>query len=227
MPYPTGHLQAHPLPSGVVGALTLSGYQLLVDIAGVGAGRLGTHAFLLVVPDPEGLGQAGAGAAQAGAAQTGSGQAPMVHLTLHQQRLTSEGDAAAYQQLAAQLGYLRLCGYRIALEHVGLRSNASLVNPATGAIALRIPAKHPGHLFGGGVNVSTLLAAARALPPAGPPPHLQSPELLGQTFLALALGDDSVAAADAPAVADRALELTRADPTLDPVAALATAKQQS
>lgn len=235
MPYPTGHLQAHPLPSGVVGALTLSGYQLLVDVAGVGAGRLGSHAFLLIAPDPEG---AAAQAAPAGAnlpatapsgpsGQSGAEQAPLIHLTFHQQRLPGEGDAVAYQQLAAQLGYLRLSGYRVALERVGLRSNASLVNPATGAVALRIPAKHPGRLFGGGAGVSALLAAARALPPAGPPPDLQSPELLGQTFLALALGDDSVAAADAPAMADRALELTRADPTLDPVAALAAAKDLS
>ena len=53
MPYATGHLQEHPLPSGIVGALTLTGYQLLVDIAGVGAGRLGPQVFLLVAPEPE------------------------------------------------------------------------------------------------------------------------------------------------------------------------------
>ena len=86
------------------------------------------------------------------------------------------------------------------------------MNPATGAIALQIPDKHPGRLFGGGGNVSSLLAAARALPPAGPPPDLQSPELLRQTLLALALGDESTSGAEAAELADRALELTQGRP---------------
>ena len=51
--FPTGHLASHPLPSGIVGALGLAGYQLLAEVAGVGAGRLGSHAFLLVAPDPD------------------------------------------------------------------------------------------------------------------------------------------------------------------------------
>ena len=53
MTYVSGYLAEHPLPPGIVGALGLGGYQLLVDIAGVGAGRLGPQAFLLVVPDPD------------------------------------------------------------------------------------------------------------------------------------------------------------------------------
>ena len=210
MTFPPGHLQQHPLPAGVVGALTLTGYQLLVDVAGVGAGRLGAQAFLLVAPESD-----------------GSPSEQLTHISLHQTRLGDEHEAYAYQQLAAQLGYLRLSGYRLALERSGLRSKIALVNPATGAITMQIPEKHPGRLFGGGGNVSALLAATRALPPAGTPPDLQRPELLQQTLLALALGDDSTTGAQAAELADKALELTRADPTLDPAAALAAARQQS
>ena len=53
MSFEPGHLSAHPLPSGIVGALGLGGYQLLAEVAGVGAGRLGPQAFLLVAPDPD------------------------------------------------------------------------------------------------------------------------------------------------------------------------------
>ena len=209
MTFTTGHLQSHPLPSGVVGALSLAGYQLLMDIAGVGAGRLGPQAFLLVAPEPE-----------------GTATDALTHISLHQTRLANDREALAYQQLAAQLGYLRLSGYRLGLERSGLRSKISLVNPASGAIAMQIPEKHPGRLFGGGANVTSLLAEARALPPAGPPPDLQSPELLRQAFLALALSDESTTGAQAAELADRALELTQGDPTLDPAAALAAAKQR-
>lgn len=209
MSFALGHLQEHPLPSGVVGALSLAGYQLLVDVAGVGAGRLGTQAFLLVAPEPEGA------AADA-----------LTHISLHQTRLGNEHEAYAYQQLAAQLGYLRLSGYRLGLERSGLRSRISIVNPASGAIAMVIPDKHPGRLFGGGGNVTSILAAAKALPAAGPPPDLQRPELLHQTLLALALGDDSTGGAEAVELADRALTLAQSNPSLDPAAALAAAKQQ-
>ena len=208
MPFSPGHLQANPLPSGVLGALTLTGYQLLVDVAGVGAGRLGPQAFLLVAPEDD-----------------GTAASALTHLALHQTRLGSDSEAFAYQQLAAQLGYLRLSGYRLALERAGLRSKVSLVNPATGAIVMRIPDKHPGRLFGGGASVGSLLAGARALPPAGPPPDLQDPELLRQAFLALALSDESTTGAQAAELADRALELTQGDPTLDPASALAAAKR--
>ena len=210
MTFAPGHLQQNPLPSGVVGALTLTGYQLLVDVGGVGAGRLGTQAFLLVAPEPEGA----------------PGQ-ELTHISLHQSRLGDERETYAYQQLAAQLGYLRLSGYRLALERSGLRSKVSLVNPANGAITMQIPDKHPGRLFGGGGNVGSLLAAAKALPPAGPPPDLARPELLQQTLLALALGDESTTGEQAAELADKALELTKGDPTLDPAAALAAAKQQA
>jgi len=57
-------------------------------------------------------------------------------------------------QLAAQLGYLRLSGYRLVLERSGTRSKVNVMNPATGAIAVTIPDRHPGRLFGGGVNAS-------------------------------------------------------------------------
>ena len=40
MAFEQGHLAKHPLPSGIVGALSLGGYQLLADVAGVGASRM-------------------------------------------------------------------------------------------------------------------------------------------------------------------------------------------
>jgi hypothetical protein len=204
-----GHLAANPLPPGIVGALGLGGYQLLVDVGGVGAGRLGSHAFLLVAPEPD-------------AALPDAG----TQISLHQPRLKDEGEASAFVQLAAQLGYLRLSGYRLALERAGLRSRISVVNPATGAIVATIPDKAGGRLFGGGAGAPRLLAAVRGLPPAGPPPDLQSPELLRQVLLALALRDESVGGAEAAELADRALELVRRGGGMDPPAALEAAKEE-
>jgi hypothetical protein len=205
-----GHLAENPLPSGIVGALGLGGYQLLVDIAGVGAGRLGAHAFLLVAPESD-----------PGMADSGT------QISLHQSRLRDESDAAAFAQLAAELGYLRLSGYRVQPVRSGLRSKVNVINPATGAIAVTVPEKHPGRLFGGGANVSSLLAALRGLPAAGPPPDTQSPEMLRQVLLALALRDDSLGGAEAAMLADRALELAQANRALDPPAALAAAKGEA
>ena len=202
MSFPPGHLAANPLPPGIVGALGLGGYQLLVEVGGVGAGRLGPQAFLLVAPDPDpALPDAG------------------TQISLHYQRLRDEAELSAFTQLAAQLGYLRLSGYRLALERSGLRSKINVVNPATGGIAATIPDKHPGgRLFGGGVNAARLLAGVRALPPAGPPPDTQ-------VLLALALRDESLGGAEAADLADRALELARENRALDPPAALEAAKQ--
>jgi hypothetical protein len=205
-----GHLTAHPLPPGIAGALGLGGYQLLVDVGGVGAGRLGSHAFLLVAPEPDpSLPDAG------------------TQLSLHQSRLRDEHEASAFVQLAAQLGYLRLSGYRLALERAGLRSKVALVNPATGAIVATIPDKAPGRLFGGGGGPSRLLATVRDLPPAGPPPDLASPEQLRQVLVALALRDESLGGAEAAELADRALELLRQGGGMDPPAALEAAKSRS
>jgi hypothetical protein len=207
MPHEPGHLQAHPLPPGIVGALGIGGYQLLADVAGVGAGRIGSHVFLLVAPDPDpALPDAG------------------TQIALHQSRLKDEADVAAFTQLAAQLGYLRLSGYRLTLERHGLRSKVGVLNPATGAIVATIPDKHPGGLFGGGNSAARLLAGVRSLPPAGAPPDLQDPELLRQVLLALALRDESVSGVQAAELADRALQLTRGDATLDPPAALEAAR---
>jgi hypothetical protein len=209
MDHPPGHLAANPVPNGIVGALGLGGYQLLVEIAGVGAGRLGSQAFLLVAPDPDpSLPNAG------------------TQISLHQTKLHDEAEMAAFTQLAAQLGYLRLSGYRLTLQRSGLRSKVNLVNPATGAIAATIPDKHPGRLFGSGNGAPQLLAAIRSLPPAGPPPNTQDPELLHQVLLALALRDDTLGGAEAADVADRALELSKGNPALDPPAALEAAKAQ-
>ena len=209
MPFESGHLQAHPLPPGIVGALGIGGYQLLADIAGVGAGRIGSNAFLLIAPDPDpSLPDAG------------------TQIALHHSRVKSEADVAAFVQLAAQLGYLRLSGYRLTLERHGLRSKVGVLNPATGAIVATIPDKYGGGLFGGGNTASKLLAGVRSLPPAGAPPDLQNPELLRQVLLALALRDESVTGAEAAELADRALQLTRGDAALDPPAALEAAKNR-
>ncbi|MBV9820160.1 MAG: hypothetical protein JOZ07_17665 [Solirubrobacterales bacterium] len=210
--HPAGHLAAHPLPPGIVGALGLGGYQLLADVAGVGAGRLGSQAFLLIAPDPDpALPEAG------------------TQIALHHTRLRDDAQAAAFVSLAARLGYLRLSGYRLALERHGLRSRVSLVDPATGQIAAQIPDKHPGGLFsrgGGAGSASGLLSAMRTLPAAGPPPDTSRPELVREALLALALADESVGGAEAAGLADQALEFTRGDAALDPPAALEAAKSQ-
>jgi hypothetical protein len=205
-----GHLAANPLPPGITGALGLSGYQLLADVAGVGAGRLGSQAFLLAAPDPDpALPDAG------------------THLTLHQTRLRDEREAATFVALAAQLGYLRLSGYRLGLERAGLRSRLRVIAPATGAVALTVADRHPGRLLGGAGSAARLLASARALPPAAPPPDVHSPELLHEALLALALGDESLGGAQAAEVAGRALELLRRDPSLGAPRALEAAKAQT
>ena len=208
MPQPSGHLAAHPLPPGIVGALGLGGYQLLADVAGVGAGRLGRQAFLLVAPDPDpALPDAG------------------TQISLHQPRLRDEVEVATFTQLAAQLGYLRLSGYRLTLERHGLRSKVHVVNPATGAIAATIPERHPGKLFGGGVSARTLLTSVSALPAPGPPPVLDTPELLRNVLLSLALRDETLSGAEAVEVAERALTLASGESGLDPQAALEAAKR--
>ncbi len=208
MAFGSGHLAEHPLPPGIVGSLALGGYQLLVDIAGVGAGRLGSQAFLLVAPDPDpALPDAG------------------TQISLHQPRLRDEAEMAGFTQLAAQLGYMRLSGYRLALERSGLRSKVNLVNPATGGVVVTIPDKHPGRLFGGGASASKLASTMRALPPAGPPPDTSDPELMRQVLLALALRDESLGGVEAAELADRALELAAGNRGLDPPAALEAAKK--
>jgi hypothetical protein len=120
-----------------------------------------------------------------------------------------------------------LSGYRLALERAGLRSKISVVNPATGAIVAMIPDKASGRLFGGGVSAPRMLASVRALPPAGPPPDTQSPELLRQVLLALALRDESVSGAEAAELADRALQLLLEGGSMDPPAALEAAKGET
>jgi hypothetical protein len=206
--YPSGYIAEHPLPPGIVGALGLGGYQLLADVAGIGAGRLGSQAFLLIAPDPD-----------------PSVPDPGTQLSFHHSRLKEEPEMLAFTQLAAQLAYMRLTGYRLAPERRGLRSRISVVNPATGGVAVEIPEKHAG-LFGG-MTASRLLANVRALPPAGPPPDLQNSELMQQVFLSLALQDPDVGGAEAAEIADRALELSRGNKELDPPAALEAAKQAS
>jgi hypothetical protein len=208
MTHPPGHLSDNPVPPGIVGALGLGGYQLLVEVAGVGAGRLGPQSFLLIAPDPDpALPEAG------------------TQISLHNSRVRDEREVSALAQLAAQLGYLRLSGYRLTLERSGLRSKVNVVNPATGAIVATIPEKQPGRLFGGGGGAPQLLAATRALPPAGPPPDTQNPELMRQVLLAMALRDDSVGGAEAAELVDRALPMVSGEGALDPAAALEAAKR--
>jgi hypothetical protein len=212
MAYPTGHLQQHPLPQGVTGALSLSGYQLLADVAGVGAGRLGQQVFLVAAPEPD---------------TVQPGQDPGTQLVLHQSKLRNEEDAQTFIALAGQLGYLRLSGYRLLLERNGLRSRMNVLDPATGAVALAIPDKHPGAFFAGGARSAPgMLAIARALPAAGPAPDLSSAEALQQSLLMLALSDDALDPGEAVEMADQALALIKLNPDLDPAGALAAAKQR-
>ena len=207
-PFVPGHLAANPLPPGIVGALGLGGYQLLADVAGVGAGRLGPQVFLLIAPDQDpGMPDAG------------------TQISFHLRRLKDEAQSSAFVQLAAQLGYLRLSGYRLALVRSGLRSKVNVVNPATGAIVVAIPDKHPGLL--GGLTVPKALVAVRSLPPAGPPADTRNPELLREVLLALALRDEMTTGEQAATLADRALQLSMADGTLDPPRALEAAKGDS
>ena len=92
MPHAPGHLRDHPLPPGIVGALGISGYQLLADVAGVGAGRIGSQIFLLVAPDPD--------------PSRGEGGVDMgTQIALHQPRLKNEADVAAFTQLAGSEGF--------------------------------------------------------------------------------------------------------------------------
>jgi hypothetical protein len=209
MAFGSGYLAEHPLPPGILGSLGLGGYQLLVDVAGVGAGRLGSQAFLLVAPDPDpALPDAG------------------TQLSLHQPRLRDEAEMAGFTNLAAQLGYMRLSGYRLALERTGLRSKVNVVNPGTGGVVMTIPEKHPGRLFGGGVNASRLASSVAALPPAGPPPDTANPELMREALLALALRDESLSGVEAAELAERALALASSDRSLDPPAALEAARRK-
>ncbi len=174
----------------------------------MGAGRLGPQAFLLVAPDSDpGLPDAG------------------TQIALHHSRVRNETDVSAFMQLAAQLGYLRLSGYKLALERQGLRSRIKIVNPATGGIVATIPDKHGGGLLGGGSTAPKLLVQARGLPPAGPPPDPNDPELLRQILLALALRDEALTGVQAAELADRALTLSTGNQSLDPPAALEAAKR--
>ena len=132
----------------------------------------------------------------------------------------------AFTQLAAQLGYLRLSGYRLDARAPRAAQQRRRAQPGH--------RRHRGHDprqasrrpagFGGGNSAARLLAGVRSLPPAGAPPDLQDPELLRQVLLALALRDENVSGAEAAELADRALELTRGNAALDPPAALEAAK---
>jgi hypothetical protein len=77
------------------------------------------------------------------------------------------------------------------------------------------------------MGAAKLLAAIRSLPPAGPPPDLQNPELLRGVLLALALRDEDIGGAEAAEIADRALELVKSGAQSDPPLALEAAKAQS
>ncbi len=208
---PPGYLAGHPLPPGIAGALGLTGYQLLAEVGGVGAGRLGPQIFLLAAADPD-----------------PNVPEPGTQIALHHPRLRDESELPTWTALAAQLGYLRLSGYRVVLEREGTRSALHLMDPATGAVAARIPSRHPGRLsLSGGATAPRLLAELRALPAAGPETDPQRPELLREVILALALRDEDTSGAEAVELADRALELAQADPSLDPTKALAAARSRA
>jgi hypothetical protein len=210
MTFPPGYLAEHPLPAGIAGALGVRGYQLLCDLAGVGAGRLGPHAFLLVAAESE-----------------PEAPDPGTQIVLHHARVRSEREAAPYPALAAQLGYLRLSGYRLALERAGLRSRLHVVDPGSGRLLASVPERHPGHLLGRRRDAAGLLAALRALPPARPPAPARDEELTRQVLLALALREPELSGAQAAELADRALALARAKPGLELPAALEQARRES
>lgn len=214
MPFPSGYLVEHPLPSRISGPLGISGYQLLADVRGVGAGRRGVHAFLLVAPDPDpALPDAG------------------TQLALHHTRVRDDAQAAAFIALAAELGHLRLSGYRLVLERDGLRSTIHVVDPATGAVVAVVPDRHPSGFIGRSQDTAGSLAARlRALPAAGPLADADDPKLLRGALLALALRDDSLGGAAAAELADRALALIRSGrdcgAVLDAPAAMEAARAQ-
>ena len=205
--YPSGYLAEHPLPSGIVGALGLGGYQLLADVAGVGR----RPARAPGVPVDR---------ARSGSIGSRS-RARRSRCTTR--RLKDDAEMFAFTQLAAQLAYLRLTGYRL--------------TPGAPRAAKPDQRRQPGHRRSRGgdprearrdVRGHERLAAAagvRALPPAGPPPDLQNSELLYQVLLSLALQDADVSGAEAADLADRALELTRQNKELAPPAALEAAKR--
>ena len=212
MDHPPGNLAAHPLPPGIVGALGLGGYQLLVDVAGVGAGRLGPQAFLLIAPDPDpALPDAG------------------TQISLHHSRLKDDAELAPFTQLAAQLGYLRLSGYRLALERHGLRSKVNVVNPATGGIVASIPDNipvaccRPSAVAGSTpppAGSGGLAAAGRAAPgPAEPRAAARGPA--GAGVPRRERGRRRGGRAGRPRA-----ELARGDHALDPPAALEAAKKE-
>lgn len=205
---PQGYLASHPLPPGVAGALNVSGYQLLAEVAGVGTGRLGRQIFLLYAADPD-----------------DAVPEPMTQMVLHQNKLRDERDAPSFTAVAAQLGYLRLSGYRIVPERDGMRTHLQVVDPATGGIAVKIPSHHPPRLtIGYNPTAQYLLQALKALPQAGPPADPERPELVREAILALALSDENTSGAEAADLADRAYALVRSDPSLDPRTALIAAR---
>ena len=210
MTFPTGYLAEHPLPTGIIGALGLAGYQLLADVAGVGAGRLGPQAFLLVAPDPDpSLPDAGTQIAlhHSGCAPTRGGA------------VRAAGRAA---RLSAALGLpARARAPRPALARStgqpGDRGRSWPRSPTStpvGCLPRRWRGRRPA-------------ARLRALPPAGPAARPDQPRADARVLLALALRDDDSVGAEAVELADRALPLTRGDAALDPPAALVAAKQQA
>ena len=149
-----------PAPPGIVGALGIGGYQLLVDVAGVGAGRLGPQAFLLVAPDPDpALPHAG------------------TQIALHQPACVMRprprpspswppSSATSGSRATARAGA------------PGVRSKVSLVNPATGAVAPHDPRQPPGRapVRRRQRAAPGCSAPARAFPPPGrhPTPPIPS-----------------------------------------------------
>ncbi|GAC1436769.1 MAG: hypothetical protein NVSMB51_08930 [Solirubrobacteraceae bacterium] len=206
------HLAEHPPPPAMMQSLGVAGFQLLFEVGGVGVGRQGAHVFLVVAED-----------LRDGAEHRASD----THVVYHQARFRDEGELSQWLALAAQLGYLRLSGWRIVLTRAGLRSRIDVLNPANGAIAISVPDKCGGSLFGGRKSgAGALLAQLRALqPPEALDRAAASQEQLYGLYLSLAMSDPDAPAERAIALADRAWELGRTDPKLDPRAALEAARR--
>ena len=130
--FAAGHLAANPLPTGILGALGIGGYQLLADVAGVGAGRLGLKRL------------------PAGGPGSRSHPAPGGYTDLSASAASEgRGRRVGVHPAGRAPGLPAVIRLPPVLERSGMRSKINLLNPATGAVAMVIPDKHPGRLLGG------------------------------------------------------------------------------
>ena len=191
------------------GALGLGGYQLLVDIAGVGAGRLGPQAFLLVAPDPDpALPDAG------------------TQISLHQTKLRDEAEMAAFTPARGAARLPAPVGLPARARALRAAEQGQPRQPGERRDRREIPDKHPGRLFGGGTARRDCSRRSRALPPAGPAAGHAEPRAAAPGLAGAGAGGRHAGRRRGRGVADRALELAQGNPASIPPAAIEAAKQQ-